>query len=55
MKIEIVYNLNLKCYEWKLWDGSDGIDFYDGFELELGQCFEQIIVKRTLNALQYEE
>jgi hypothetical protein len=45
---------NGETYTWKLWDGPDGIDYYEGTELDLGQCFEQIITKRTLNALEYK-
>jgi hypothetical protein len=52
MKIEI--NHTNHCYEWKLWDGPDGIDYFEGTELDLGQCFEQIILNRTLNALNYK-
>ena len=53
MKIEIDYKPYENVYVWKLWDGPDGIDFYDGVELNIGQCFESIIVKRTLNAQNY--
>ena len=45
---------NGETYTWKLWDGPDGIDYYEGVELDLGQCFEQIIIKRTLIALEYK-
>ncbi len=38
-----------------MWDGPDGIDYFEGNELDLGQCFEQITVQRTLNALNYDE
>jgi hypothetical protein len=38
-----------------MWDGPDGIDYFEGNELDLGQCFEQITVRRTLNALNYDE
>ncbi len=53
MKLEILYDG--KTYTWKLWDGPDGIDYYEGNELDLGQCFEQIIIKRTLNSLHYTD
>ena len=53
MKIEILYNSSDDTYEWKFWDGPDGIDFFEGVELDLGQCFEQIIYHRTLNSLHY--
>jgi hypothetical protein len=54
MKIEIDYKPYENVYVWKLWDGPDGIDFYDGVELNIGQCFESIIVKRTFNAQHYD-
>jgi len=53
MKIEINHNSNDNTYVWSLRDGPDGIDFYEGVELDLGQCFEQIIIRRTLNGIQY--
>ena len=51
MKIEIIFEEQL--YKWSLWDGPDGIDYFRGTELDLGQCFEQIVKYRTLNALTY--
>jgi len=53
MKVEIFYKPTDDTYEWKLWDGPDGIDFFEGVELDLGQCFERIIYHRTLNSLHY--
>lgn len=53
MKIEILHNSKDDIYEWKFYDGPDGIDFFEGIELDLGQCFERIIYHRTLNALNY--
>jgi hypothetical protein len=53
MKVEINYNNSDNTYLWKLWDGPDGIDYYEGLELDLGQCFEQIVIQRTLNGLHY--
>ena len=55
MKIEINHNPSSNTYDWKMWDGPDGIDYFEGNELDLGQCFEQITVQRTLNALNYDE
>ena len=55
MKIEITKNLETSMYEYKVWDGPDGIDYDEGLELDLGQVFEQIIIFRTLNALRYTE
>jgi hypothetical protein len=53
MKVEILHNPTDDTYTWKLWDGPDGIDYYEGLELDLGQCFEQIVIQRTLNGLHY--
>ena len=51
MKIEIVYQAGY--YQWKLWDGPDGIDYYRGAAKSLGCAIEQIFVKRTENARHY--
>lgn len=53
MKIEIRHNTNDNTYVWSLWDGPDGIDFFEGVEVDLGQCFEQIITRRVINGLHY--
>jgi hypothetical protein len=55
MKIEINYDCYLKIYIWKVWDGPDGIDYAEGSELDLGQCFEQIIKFRIMNGLTYSD
>ena len=55
MRIEITQSPSKETYDWKMWDGPDGIDYFEGNELDLGQCFEQITVQRTLNALNYDE
>ena len=55
MKVDILYIPSSNTYDWKLWDGPDGIDYYEGNELDLGQCFEQIVKCRTLNSLHYTE
>ena len=55
MQIEICCLPESGRYCWKLWDGPDGIDFYEGTELDLGQCFEQIIKWRLLNGLRYQD
>jgi len=55
MKIEITQNPETSMYEYKVYDGSDGIDYKEGLELDLGQVFEQIIMWRTINALNYRE
>jgi hypothetical protein len=54
MKIVIDHNPTDDTYHWKFCDGPDGIDEYEGIELDLGQCFEQIIINRTINALDYK-
>lgn len=54
MKVLIDYNPTDNTYLWKLYDGPDGIDEYEGVELDLGQCFEQIIINRTINSLDYK-
>lgn len=53
MKIEITNIPETNMYEYKVWDGPDGIDYKEGLELDLGQCFEQIVIFRTLNAQHY--
>lgn len=53
MKIIITDNPSDNTYSWEMWDGPDGIDHSHGLELDVGQCFEQIIAQRTLTALGY--
>jgi hypothetical protein len=53
MKIEINHNLTSNTYDWKMWDGPDGVDEDSFVCRNLGECFEQIIMWRTLNAQQY--
>jgi hypothetical protein len=55
MKIEITQNPETSMYEYKVYDGPDNIDYKEGLELDLGQVFEQIIMWRTINALNYRE
>lgn len=55
MKIEICHLIESGHYSWKFWDGPDGIDFYEGTELTLGQCFERIIRYQLLNGLRYQD
>ncbi len=55
MKIEILYHPEENTYHYKVWDGPNGIDYKEGVELDLGQVFEQIVIFRTLNALDYRE
>lgn len=40
-------------YQWKLYDGPDGVDWFDGECESLGECFEKIVSSRTVNALSY--
>jgi hypothetical protein len=54
MKIEIIHKPETDMYEYKIWDGPDGVDYKEGLELDLGQVFEQIVIFRTLNALNYK-
>jgi len=55
MKIEITEDCITGNYTWTLYDGPDGIDFYEGSENTLGEVFEKIIHHRTLIALSYVE
>jgi hypothetical protein len=54
MKIEITMTSHpTKGCTATIWDGPDGID-EDSFVCHnLGECFEQIIMWRTLNAQKY--
>ena len=53
MKIEIVYYNKYNQYYAKIHDGPDGIDEEDFVCASLGECFEEIVKWRTLNAEQY--
>lgn len=55
MKIEINYKPSLDLCYAKIYDGPDGIDEEDFVCGSLGECFEEIIKFRTLNALSYNE
>jgi len=55
MRIEITQNPETSMYEYKVFDGPDGIDYKDGLELDLGQVFEQIVIFRSLNSQHYTE
>lgn len=55
MKIEITYSGAENIYHWQIFDGPDCIDFASGTELDLSQCFEQIVKFRLLNALTYSD
>jgi hypothetical protein len=53
MKIEINDIPQDEQYYAKIFDGPDGINEADFLCSSLGECFEQIIIFRTLNATQY--
>ena len=53
MKIEIKYISQDDQYFVKIFDGPDLIDEADFLCSSLGECFEQIVMWRTLNSLQY--
>jgi hypothetical protein len=53
MKIEINDIPQDGQYYAKIFDGPDGIDEADFLCSSLGECFEQIIIFRTLNAQKY--
>lgn len=51
MKLTVDYEAGY--YQWKLWDGPEGIDYYRGSAKSLGCAMEQIIQKRYENARYY--
>jgi hypothetical protein len=53
MRAEITQNLQTRMYEYKVYDGPDGIDYKEGLALNLGEVFEQIVIFRTLNSQHY--
>jgi hypothetical protein len=56
MKIEITQDPSgTGDYRWSLSTGPERIDEYTGHCYTLGECFEQIVKWRTLNALDYRE
>jgi hypothetical protein len=56
MRIEITYTPHpTKGYTATIWDGPDGIDEDSFVCRSLGECFEQIVMWRTLNAQSYRE
>jgi hypothetical protein len=54
MMIKIEYIPSKNHYSYHLWDGPEGIDEFFGFAPTLGECFEKIIMHRTLNSLNYK-
>ena len=53
MKIEIDYQPSTEHYIWKLYTGPDGIDFYEGVAISIGECFEEVIKWEVLNGMGY--
>jgi hypothetical protein len=53
MHIEIWYIRGYDHYEWKLEDGPEGDDIYEGTGNTLGEAFEAIIARRTMIGLEY--
>ena len=53
MKIEIDYQPSTEHYIWKLYTGADGIDFYEGVAISIGECFEEVIKWEVLNGMRY--
>lgn len=54
MKLVVNIRPHTQTYVWALWDGPDGIDFYEGEASSLGECFEQVVESRVLNSLSYK-
>ena len=53
MKIEIDYQPGTEHYIWKLYTGPDGADEYEGVEISIGGCFEEVIKWEVLNGMRY--
>jgi len=53
MKIEINDIPQDEQYYAKIFDGPDGINEADFLCSSLGECFEQIVIFRTLNSQKY--
>ena len=54
MKIKIENDFTgTSSYIWSLETGPEHIDCYTGYCETLGECFEEIIRHRTINALEY--
>lgn len=54
MKLVIFDKSYTQTYVWTLYDGPDGIDFYEGEASSLGECFEKVMESRVLNSLNYK-
>jgi hypothetical protein len=55
MNIEVWHRVENDHYEWSLYDGTDGIEHYDGQADSLGEAFEQIVAHRIMIGLEYAE
>jgi hypothetical protein len=54
MKIQIETDITgTGTYIWGLETGPERIDKYSGYCETLGECFEEIIRHRTMNAMEY--
>ena len=53
MKVEILYHPGDANYTWELYTGPDGINFYNGTEISIGGCFEEIIKHEIWNGMDY--
>lgn len=55
MNIEIWYRVENDHYEWKLEDGPEGNDIYEGTGDTLEEAFEANIARRTMIGLEYSK
>jgi hypothetical protein len=54
MKIQIEQDITgTGTFIWSLEDGPEHIDKFSGFGDTLGECFEEIVRHRTMNAMRY--
>ncbi len=54
MKIEITQDITgTGDYRWSIETGPERIDSYTGYCYSLGECFEVIVERQTLNAQKY--
>lgn len=56
MKLEVlsIPSEHGEIFQYKLYDGPEGIDEFSGEFTSLGEVFEDVIVKRTITALDYQ-
>lgn len=55
MNIKILYHPSTNTYEWELYDGPDGIDYFSGYAETLETCFESIISTRAYISTHYQK